>query len=135
MIRMMRMKEFLIGFGIAFLVLPALSAQGQMYSDSSNSYERNNNTNAVVPEGMEAVRIKGINLLVPKGTKIDLNGAGVLIIEDISQYMGRKFEEIESRLKKAEDISQDMGRKFEETDMRLKKIEKKLEEQAKKSKY
>ena len=107
------MKKLLIGFGIVLLVLPVLSsAQDKDYTVNDNSDEANNNTNSVVPEGMEAVNVKGFNLLIPKGAKIDFNGAQ-LIVEDTTQYMSRKFEEI---------------------DMRLKKIERKLEEQDKKNK-
>jgi len=112
-VRKRRMKKLLIGFGIVLLVLPVLSsAQDKDYTVNDNSDEANNNTNSVVPEGMEAVNVKGFNLLIPKGAKIDFNGAQ-LIVEDTTQYMSRKFEEI---------------------DMRLKKIERKLEEQDKKNK-
>jgi hypothetical protein len=48
------------------------------------------------------VRVKGLNLVVPKGTKLGLNGAGLLTIEDPSHYMMRRLEEIDMRLMKIE---------------------------------
>ena len=127
------MKKFLIGFGIALLVLPVLSsAQNQDYTVNSNSDEANNNANSILPEGMEVVNVRGHNILIPEGAKIDLNGAQI-IVEDTTRYMSRRFEEIDMRLKEAEGASQDMGRKFEEIDTRLKKIEEKLEKQDKKN--
>lgn len=144
------MKKFLIGFGIALLVLPALSsAQAQDYTVNENSDEAKNNTNSVlpegmepinerginmgtsnVPEGMEVVSERGLNILVPKGSKVDFIGAQ-LFVEDTVRYMSRRFEEMDTRLKKEEDTSQEMNRRFEEIDTRLKKIEQKLEEQDK----
>jgi predicted ribosome quality control (RQC) complex YloA/Tae2 family protein len=142
------MKKFLIGFGIALLVLPVLSsAQAQDYTVNGDSDEAKNNTNSVlpegmepinergintdspnVPEGMEVVSERGLNVVVPKGSKVDFIGAQ-LFVEDTVRYMSRRFEEMDTRLKKEEDASQKMSRTFEEIDTRLKKIEQKLEEQ------
>jgi hypothetical protein len=125
------MKKFLIVFGIAFFVLPVFSsAQDQDYTVMGNTDEANNNTHSVVPEGMEEVNVRGHNMLVPEGAKIELNGTQ-LMVESTAQYMSRRFEDIDMRLKKAEETSQDMSRKFEEIEMRLKKIEQKLKEKDK----
>ena len=122
------MKKFLIGFGIGFFVLQVLSfAQNQDYTVISNSDGAEENTNSSVPEGMEVVSVKGHDLLVPKGSKVELNGS-LLAVEDASKYMSRMFADMDMRFKKAEKQSQDMSRMFAETDMRLKKVENQLQD-------
>ena len=96
---------------MVLLVLPFLSfAQNRDYTVNSNSDEANNNTNAVVPEGMEAVSVGEHNLIIPKGAKLDFIGAQ-LIVEDIGQYMSRRFEEIDMRLKKIEQKLEELDKK------------------------
>ncbi len=55
-----------------------------------------------VSGGMELIKIGAARILVPKGTRYRRKG-NLIIFEDLAGYTGRRFLEIESRLRKIEE--------------------------------
>jgi len=51
--------------------------------------------------GMEIIKVGEINIVAPKGTRVHKVGSHV-IFEDIGEYLGRKFDELDKRLEKIE---------------------------------
>jgi hypothetical protein len=54
-----------------------------------------------VGPGMEIIKIKGANIIVPKDTRVYRQGSQI-IYEDIGEYLGRRFEELEKRIQAIE---------------------------------
>ena len=70
--------------------------------------------------GMAVVNVKGLNIVAPKGTRVQDKGSWVEI-EDLGQFLGRRFDETEGRLQRLE---QQQGLILEE----LAQIKKSMEE-------
>ena len=68
---------------------------------------------AAVPEGMEIVKSGDVSVLVPKGTKVRYEGS-LLVTESIGEYTGRKFSEVEERLKNEEAKADELNNKVED---------------------
>lgn len=67
-----------------------------------------------VPVGMELVLIKdNYKLLIPKGAKIRKEGA-VFIIENIDEYVARRFHDIEGRIVKIEAKEEGLKKEIEQ---------------------
>ena len=47
--------------------------------------------------GMEVISLKGTNIVAPKGTRVFDMGSWIKV-EDIGEFLGRKFDEIQTRL-------------------------------------
>ncbi|MBL7156768.1 MAG: hypothetical protein ISS92_01255 [Candidatus Omnitrophica bacterium] len=50
-----------------------------------------------IPPGMEIRKVGDVNILMPKGAKMDKRG-GVILLENTDQYAAQKFLEVENRL-------------------------------------
>jgi len=87
------MKRIIGVILIAFLTIYCTFA----FAQYNNSIAENTSSSP----GMEVIEAKGVNIMVPKGTRIRREG-GLLIIEDISAYSARKFVELEGRLNNLE---------------------------------
>jgi len=46
---------------------------------------------------MEVISLKGTNIVAPKGTRVFDMGSWIKV-EDIGEFLGRKFDEIQTRL-------------------------------------
>jgi len=67
-----------------------------------------------VPVGMELVLIKdNYKLLIPKGAKIRKEGA-VFIIENIDEYVARRFHDMEGRIAKIEAEEKGLKKEIEQ---------------------
>ena len=75
--------------------------------------------------GMEVTRIRGVNIVAPRGTRVEDKGSWIKV-EDLGEFLGRRFDETENRL---EQIEEQQGLIAEE----LQQIKKTLEELYKKS--
>ncbi len=60
-------------------------------------------------EGMEVVRLDGLNILVPRGMRVRKEGSQI-IFEDIGEYLGRRLQSIENRLLDLEGARADLER-------------------------
>lgn len=61
--------------------------------------------------GMEFITVGGVNIVAPQGTKVEDKGSWIKI-EDVGEYLGRRFQEIRERLQAIEaaqgEIKQDI---------------------------
>ncbi len=67
--------------------------------------------------GMERKRVGGINLRVPKGAEVYQDGPNV-IMEELEEYIARKFKEMEDRIGKIEKNQEELNKEIK----RLKEI-------------
>jgi hypothetical protein len=51
--------------------------------------------------GMEVINIGGVNIVAPKGTKVEDKGSWIKV-EDLGEFLGRRFYETENRLEQIE---------------------------------
>ncbi len=51
--------------------------------------------------GMELISIRGVNVVAPKGTKVVDKGSWIKV-EDVGEFLGRRFDEIEDHLENSE---------------------------------
>jgi hypothetical protein len=63
--------------------------------------------------GMESVKVGSTTVLVPDGMKIYQSDAQI-ILEETDAYMGRKFRDLESELKKVKKDLQDLKKEVDE---------------------
>jgi hypothetical protein len=70
------------------------------------------------PRGMELLKVGDANVMVPKGTKMRKQG-DLNVIEDIGEYVGRKFLDTEERFEKVEARQERMEQDIEEGFERL----------------
>lgn len=76
-------------------------------------YAQEDKPNIEIPEGMEAVQIGGSGwLIVPKGAKTRKVGSQI-IVEGVKEYMSRRFEETDNRLKNIETMLADLTKEVE----------------------
>lgn len=101
---MKKAKFFLAAFILALSVI-SVFAQG--------AQEHTNQTNMDVGPGMEVIKHGNLNVIVPKGAKVREEG-GMLTIEDIGDYTGRKFEETDQRLAAIEETQEELREKIEQ---------------------
>lgn len=105
---------------------PAGAAAGELHSAaqsapvaSSVQADRYGPSGAVVQKeegartgrGMEVVWVGGLNILVPAGMRVRKEGSQI-IFEDIGEYLGRRLQSIEDRIRDLEDARQEMERKL-----------------------
>jgi hypothetical protein len=72
-----------------------------------------------VGPGMEITKVKGANIIAPKDTRVYKQGSQI-IYEDIGEYLGRRFDELEKRIQAIENEQSKMKEE-------LKKIKQELE--------
>lgn len=70
-----------------------------------------------VPDGMELIQAGTVRILVPKGARVKREGS-LIIVEDLGEYVGRKFLEMEERFAKFEEKEEELRKEIEE----LKKV-------------
>lgn len=75
--------------------------------------------------GMEVISVKGTNVVVPKGTRVEDKGSWIKF-EDPGEFLGRRLEEIETRLHQLQ-VQQ------EQLIQELKQLKETLEEQKKRN--
>jgi len=63
--------------------------------------------------GMDVISIRGLNIAVPRGMKIEDKGSYV-VIEDMSSYLDRRFDAVDKRLTQIEDMQEDLRQGLEE---------------------
>jgi flagellar capping protein FliD len=66
-----------------------------------------------VGAGMELTQFGGLNIIAPKGTKIYKEGSQILY-EDLGEFLGRKFDEIDNRLGQIEKKQEELKSQLEE---------------------
>ena len=75
--------------------------------------------------GMELIQVGGTNIVAPQGTRVTKEH-GMVVYEDMGEFLGRRFSEIEERLAKVEETQ----KQLKET---LQRLEKAIDEMAKRS--
>lgn len=81
-----------------------------------------NPANNEIPLGSEIIKVGGNQLIVPKGSIIQRDGAHITI-EDPGQYMARQFVALEDRLKKIEGNYQALQREMDTLKTNVKKMQ------------
>lgn len=113
----MRMKKLFFCLFVGFLFLAVAiekSAQSQTGIADHFGYSH---SRGEIPPGMEEIEVtSGYRIIVPKGSKTRRIGAQ-LMIEGDSEYMARRFEEMEKEILR-------LNESFEELQERIHKIEK-----------
>jgi len=66
-----------------------------------------------VGPGMEVIKIDQVNIIAPKGTRVRKEGSQV-VFEDLGEYLGRKFDEIEQRFSQIEASQEELKKQMEE---------------------
>ncbi len=74
-----------------------------------------------IPEGMELIKSGTVNILVPKGAKVT-KARGMVIVEDIGAYTGRRFMEMQERLEEIEAKEEELGKEVEQLKKALDEI-------------
>lgn len=75
---------------------------------------------AIPGPGMEVVPVGGLNIIGPKGMRIRKEGSQI-IFEDIGEYLGRRLQGLEDKVRVLEEAQRDM-------DLKIHNIEKKMAE-------
>lgn len=124
----MKKARFLILTVVLFCFQPASYAQNND-NKSSDILEVNAGASDQMRPGMKIMKVGGINMMVPEGTKFYKQGAQVKM-EEASEYSARRFKEMDERLSKIDDrimkvenANEDAARISREIDARLKKTE------------
>ncbi len=63
--------------------------------------------------GMEVIRIKGTNIVTPKGTRAFDMGSWIKV-EDLGEFLGRRFDEIQTRLQQLKEEQEQLGQELKE---------------------
>ncbi|MCK5494143.1 MAG: hypothetical protein KAJ14_13615 [Candidatus Omnitrophica bacterium] len=79
-----------------------------------------------LPEGMEIIKVGGAEFLVPKGTKMRKKG-DMNIIEDITEYLARKFVETRKQLENIEAKHNNLENETKENFNRLEKNQEEID--------
>lgn len=69
--------------------------------------------NLRVGPGMEVIEIGETKVVVPKGTKVHKTGS-LITFEDTGEYMSRRFEELDTRLKQIEAQQEELRKELQE---------------------
>ena len=117
---------------MAGLILAGIVCQAQESDDENKAFsfltltgqERREKDFKLGP-GMEVISMKGTNFVVPKGARVFDMGSW-LKVEDLGEFLGRKFDEIETRM-------DELVRQQEQLKQELEEIKESLEEQNKKA--
>lgn len=88
---------------ILFFIFSALSG----YAQENEIGERTE-----LSPGVEVIKVGPTNIIVPKGATVTKKD-GMLLIEDIGQYTGRRFEAVEERLSQIEATQEDLRKELE----------------------
>jgi hypothetical protein len=75
--------------------------------------QNTNRTSMNVGPGMQVVKHGNISVIVPKGASVRQEG-GQLMIEDIGDYTGRRFEEMDQRLAVMEETQAELREKIDQ---------------------
>lgn len=75
-----------------------------------------------VPPGMETKKVGQVNVVVPEGTEVRDKG-GVIFIESTTQYVSRKFVEMEARFNQLETEQGKLKREIEQLIEAIDKIQ------------
>lgn len=75
-----------------------------------------------VPDGMELIQAGTVRILVPKGARVKREGS-LIIVEDLGEYVGRKFLEMEERFAKFEEKEEERRKEIEELKKALDEIQ------------
>ena len=86
--------------------------KGQDYNAGTPGYK--------LGSGLEVIKVGGLNILAPKGSKIRRRGS-LIILEDPAEYLSRKFDDIDKRFSVLENNQHEMT-------LQLQRIEQILEE-------
>jgi hypothetical protein len=73
--------------------------------------------------GMEVINIRGTNIVVPKGTKVQDMGSWIKF-EDLGEYLGRQFDTIEKRFAQLEAAQGEIKKQLAEIKKTLDDIDK-----------
>ena len=103
------MRRAFVGFMVGsimtvMLIGPVTTAQAQGSKE---------NPELVVPPGMEVIEIGTVKYLVPIGTEVR-EGNGIVTLEGLDEYSGRRFVELEERLSAIEEKLEEVIKKIEE---------------------
>ena len=71
-------------------------------------------------EGMQAIKVGGMDLMVPEGMKV-YKMDGSVVTEGWDSYMARRFSELEARLDKMAEALEELKKKTDESLTELKK--------------
>jgi|GEM_PF-4515973 len=63
--------------------------------------------------GTEVIKVGGVKVLAPKGAKVRQE-QGRIIVEDLAEYVGRRFEQMDKRLLELEKKQSELEKKIEE---------------------
>jgi hypothetical protein len=85
-------------------------ASADLYAPSGSPASKE--AGALPGPGMEVVPVGGLNILVPKGMHIRKEGSQI-IFEDIGEYLGRRLQALEDRVRGLEETQRDMERKIQ----------------------
>jgi hypothetical protein len=138
----MRKAGFLVSI-FFFFIVPVLSAYAQesinQTQDKLVLQEQTQDTDSPdirIPEGtkvdkknfrlgpgMEITTLGEINIVAPRGTKVRKEGSQI-IFEDSGEYLGRKFDEMESRFAKIEARQEELKDMLERLDKAVEEISK-----------
>ncbi|MBU0895988.1 MAG: hypothetical protein KJ584_05265 [Candidatus Omnitrophica bacterium] len=125
----MKKARFLILTAVLFCFQSASYAQNYDNNKSSDIHEVNAEASDQLRPGMKLMKVGGINMLVPEGTKFYKQGAQVKM-EQAGEYSARRFKEMDERLSKTDErimkvemANEDAARISREIDERLKKTE------------
>jgi len=75
------------------------------------------------PQGMEILKVGNLNLMVPKGAQVRKKGS-LIIVESTSEYVARKFLNVEERLAEIEAGQEDFRKEIMELKAALDEIQK-----------
>ena len=125
----MKKARFLILAVVLFCFQPVAYAQNNDNNKSSDIYEVDTGASDQIRPGMKLMKVGGINMMVPEGTKFYKQGAQVKM-EEASEYSARRFKEmgerlskIDDRITKVEKANEEAALISREIDERLKKTE------------
>jgi hypothetical protein len=120
------MRQVFVFISVLFLVLSASRVCAQESYDSKgvgsyDFYKSHPITGAASGnQGMQAIKVGGMDLMVPEGMRVYKMG-GSVITEGLDSYMARRFSELEARLDKMDEALDELKKKTDESLNELKK--------------
>jgi hypothetical protein len=72
--------------------------------------------------GMEVITVRGVNVVAPVGTRVEDKGSWIKI-EDLGEFLGRKFSGIETRLRGAEKKQKELSEELEQLKIKMQECE------------
>jgi len=116
---------------ILFIFRGSLSAQGvehQTVIDANQTYvspqgRKIDKSGFQLQDGMEIVELNGVNAVMPKGSKA-VREHGMIMLEDSSEYLGRKLADMEARFQKIEATQSAQQQQLEEINRKLEELRK-----------